>query len=289
LLDEATLTIRQDVACIGCGYNLRTLALEAKCPECARPVVDSLARNELHLADVKWLRRVRSGVVIVFIGLIGKFGVLFTNGIFTLGNAWSSAQGNSLQMLLCIYWSLSLGSAVALLVGVIRITTRVQSGGILNGSHMVNIFGVVFTLAALAFEIPYITFAAWTWTKPSLATALIAIERTVIPASFVCTSICLRRLALLAKQKTLVRSTSTLIGLLSLAGCLSVFGIVYWSYTAWFSGVKSSTVWNGVAGNAVIGAAVVYLISFVIGIILLNGYRRMLSDAIAESERRAAA
>src|SRR5882672_4674217 len=59
-LNGEPLAICEDTPCVGCDYNLRTLLFDAKCPECARDVVDSLQRKELHLADVKWLKRVRS-------------------------------------------------------------------------------------------------------------------------------------------------------------------------------------------------------------------------------------
>jgi hypothetical protein len=34
--------VRGDLGCVGCGYNLRTLKLEGSCPECGRPVDDSM-------------------------------------------------------------------------------------------------------------------------------------------------------------------------------------------------------------------------------------------------------
>lgn len=35
-------TVDVDLACIGCGYNLRTLPWEGRCPECTRPVKESV-------------------------------------------------------------------------------------------------------------------------------------------------------------------------------------------------------------------------------------------------------
>lgn len=40
--DDAALPIAFDLACIGCEYNLRTLRAEAGCPECGRPVRETL-------------------------------------------------------------------------------------------------------------------------------------------------------------------------------------------------------------------------------------------------------
>lgn len=54
--------IDADIPCVGCGHNLRTLRWGALCPECARPVRDSLRPDDLRFADLNWLRRVRAGV-----------------------------------------------------------------------------------------------------------------------------------------------------------------------------------------------------------------------------------
>lgn len=49
-----------DVACVSCGYNLRSLASSANCPECGQPVMRTVG-NPLIYADQNWLERVRSG------------------------------------------------------------------------------------------------------------------------------------------------------------------------------------------------------------------------------------
>jgi uncharacterized repeat protein (TIGR04138 family) len=38
----APVTINCDLACIGCEYNLRGLATDGKCPECGRPIRETL-------------------------------------------------------------------------------------------------------------------------------------------------------------------------------------------------------------------------------------------------------
>ena len=58
--------LAEDVACIGCGYNLRGLASTGRCPECGRPAQGSVA---LHRArrkappppDPRWARQVAEG------------------------------------------------------------------------------------------------------------------------------------------------------------------------------------------------------------------------------------
>jgi hypothetical protein len=36
--------VNEGLACIGCGYNLRGLSHEGRCPECGRAVTDSALR-----------------------------------------------------------------------------------------------------------------------------------------------------------------------------------------------------------------------------------------------------
>jgi predicted RNA-binding Zn-ribbon protein involved in translation (DUF1610 family) len=64
-IDAATMTIGDDSLCIGCGYNLRTLPVGGACPECSKPVIDSLRPDDLKFADPRWLRRVRRGVTLL--------------------------------------------------------------------------------------------------------------------------------------------------------------------------------------------------------------------------------
>jgi hypothetical protein len=50
-----------DLACIQCGYNLRTLHREAKCPECGLEVARSMRGDRLRYSDPAWLAKVAVG------------------------------------------------------------------------------------------------------------------------------------------------------------------------------------------------------------------------------------
>lgn len=53
--------IAEDKICIDCGYNLRGLKTDGRCPECGGEVAASLRGHELHYASLAWLRTVRRG------------------------------------------------------------------------------------------------------------------------------------------------------------------------------------------------------------------------------------
>ncbi len=56
--------ICRDLKCCRCGYNLRTLATDAICPECSFPARQSLYHLDLRYADPKWLRRISNGLML---------------------------------------------------------------------------------------------------------------------------------------------------------------------------------------------------------------------------------
>jgi hypothetical protein len=75
-VENSELTVvSTDLACVGCGYNLRTQPLEGACPECAMPVTESLEiarQNEARFGQAisteswRWL----------IVGALGCFGYL---------------------------------------------------------------------------------------------------------------------------------------------------------------------------------------------------------------------
>jgi len=52
---DAAGCVRDDTPCVQCEYNLRTLAASALCPECGRPVAESLRRPLLKYSGGEWL------------------------------------------------------------------------------------------------------------------------------------------------------------------------------------------------------------------------------------------
>ena len=57
-------TVDIDWPCVHCDYNLRTLSIAGNCPECGRPVANTV-ENSLVYADLAWLRDMRSGTALL--------------------------------------------------------------------------------------------------------------------------------------------------------------------------------------------------------------------------------
>src|SRR5882724_5427937 len=47
-------SLNQNLPCLRCGYNLRTLSIDARCPECSTPVASSLNPAPLRYEDPSW-------------------------------------------------------------------------------------------------------------------------------------------------------------------------------------------------------------------------------------------
>lgn len=57
--------VLRDVACVGCGYNLRGLSTAGQCPECALPVANSLRGRLLRHANPRYVRRLATGAALL--------------------------------------------------------------------------------------------------------------------------------------------------------------------------------------------------------------------------------
>lgn len=63
--------IARDTPCFRCGYNLRGLAVDGRCPECGVTVRLSQAGRHLAASDPRWRRRLQLGAGLHACGLIG--------------------------------------------------------------------------------------------------------------------------------------------------------------------------------------------------------------------------
>ncbi|MCH8822373.1 MAG: hypothetical protein IH984_02580 [Planctomycetes bacterium] len=64
---DADGRLDEDVVCRSCEYNLRSLTLQDKCPECDTPIKLSLQTSLLRFSDLAWIKRVRSGITFMIV------------------------------------------------------------------------------------------------------------------------------------------------------------------------------------------------------------------------------
>ena len=73
---STTLThphITQDVHCINCGYNLRSLTAKDNCPECGHPTSITLEQPRLSNAPIPYLKRLRRALTLIILTSIFIF------------------------------------------------------------------------------------------------------------------------------------------------------------------------------------------------------------------------
>jgi hypothetical protein len=81
--DAANSTLDKDVACVACGYNLRGLRPDGRCPECGRAVADSLKSEHWSQADPKYVRRLLLGLAILALAFAaGLIGEIFESALY---------------------------------------------------------------------------------------------------------------------------------------------------------------------------------------------------------------
>lgn len=69
ILDINLKKIDSDIHCVQCGYNLRGLSGRGICPECGKPVLQSLAGELLKHSPIDWLRLVKKGLMLLLISI----------------------------------------------------------------------------------------------------------------------------------------------------------------------------------------------------------------------------
>ena len=111
----------KDISCVICGYDLRGLSAQTRCPECGVEVRRSLHGDLLEYADLRWLLSVQRGTslitwsIILFLAgwvLTFAFGLMLSSlGVLTAINAVG-------RCLLTAFPAIAVASAVTLCWGV---------------------------------------------------------------------------------------------------------------------------------------------------------------------------
>lgn len=209
VIDPETISVCEDVSCTGCGYNLRTRPVEAVCPECFTPVMESLRTDELRFADPRWLKRVRRGATLLLVaafGLIvgslgpGALGLLLTRVVF------SGAVEVGIAAVMIVLVLLLL---VAGVLGILAATAPDPRLGKAGVGKVPRIAARCILLLALVFVIVAVM-PLWPWANAGAAPAVIVFAA----AASACALVCLKHVARRGRRPGLARLSTVLIWLL---------------------------------------------------------------------------
>ena len=117
-----------DLPCISCGYNLRSLPMSGRCPECNSSIESALHHGWLMFADPQWLRRLRSGVTLILWTLLAS--VICYVGMIIIVIAFFVPSGGppELWFIQVPMIVVGLGLWAAWLISVIRLTSPEPGG-----------------------------------------------------------------------------------------------------------------------------------------------------------------
>ena len=87
---ETNSTIQTDLFCTGCGHNLRTPQHSGLCPECAKPVRESIISSEMRL----WLRGLRHGITWLLEVLPAEIRDSYKDRYYALTEKYSTEKSN---------------------------------------------------------------------------------------------------------------------------------------------------------------------------------------------------
>jgi hypothetical protein len=115
-------TVVADLLCRRCQYNLRTLALAGRCPECGLSVGFSAQGDRLCFSDPAWVLAVRRGALFILAGIaVTVLGIALTVGVTMLEGEGRDVSG-------VVASAVGLGAFVLFFVGGWLLTVPDPSG-----------------------------------------------------------------------------------------------------------------------------------------------------------------
>ena len=88
---ETAGAIESDLPCHSCGYNLRGLSLDGRCPECNLEVATSARGDLLRYADPTWMRKLADGAEYMVWGaaaMVAGLVLIPVGGLIVLYSVW---------------------------------------------------------------------------------------------------------------------------------------------------------------------------------------------------------
>ena len=137
--------IDQDLPCLKCGYNLRTLLDDGQCPECGAGIMELAQMGWLCQHDPVWLRKLARSTVWIGAGMIGC--ILLLSLALRSWWRWSPPAGGIVVAVLLLAVVSGTGAGV---IGFWQITEPPRDGD-LRGSRARRIARRAMTAAGLLF------------------------------------------------------------------------------------------------------------------------------------------
>lgn len=278
VIDVPTWSVARDVSCITCGYNMRTLRLDARCPECGKPVAASLRTDDLRFANVRWLRRVRRGVSTLLVAIVAFPLALFF--ILFFGGSPIPFMGRKApDYFLMVALVAILVPYLIVVVGVFGITP--PSRPVLE-TRMLRLARIAARVLVVLFVLSRLTVVIWELTvspvtsSPLMYVAGLFCSSMMRDATLICLCIILRRLAQRGHNPKLYRWTTVAIWVVGFNLSLHLIAML-WSDLA--NVLMRVLMVSG--GLQVVG------LSYLAALFLLGWYRAMLTKAIAAAPRAA--
>ncbi len=116
-LVESDGRVSGDLACLRCGYNLRTLPAAGRCPECGTAVGKSLQDDRLQFCDPDWLGRISKGLNIIVLMIAAAIVA------WVLSWFWREAVSSSIAALEIAGQLVWVGAALGAAIGTWLLTT----------------------------------------------------------------------------------------------------------------------------------------------------------------------
>jgi hypothetical protein len=89
--------LAESIACRRCGYDLRGLDPDGRCPECRTAVARSIRGDLLRFSDPEWTSRLAAGMFLLILGIIAQIGWgLVSVSISVPSGAWVGPPAGSI-------------------------------------------------------------------------------------------------------------------------------------------------------------------------------------------------
>ena len=116
---RATLTsdtVGDDVICLQCGYSIRGLSHEGRCPECGTLIKRSLQGNLLRYSSPAYLATLNRGVFLILAAIAAKV-ICVVGGIILIGLLTGRGLTDLARVSGLLLWTTSTGLSVLSLIG----------------------------------------------------------------------------------------------------------------------------------------------------------------------------